>query len=178
MGDVQADHVIRAKNLVQRWDSNSVPGDSKQKLYDHELVMLQTLGFNLQIREAGIFAEKMADQLGLGGSIRGAINFLTTNSLYVTRFCVEMKPEVLAATCIYMALEWAGVHIAKSVEGKNWWKYLDENLIEENLIKNVAKYLEICQKYPAKIKDAFQTTDRRELWNKLNKKEKMYCKNF
>jgi cyclin T len=151
--ELHADHVIRAKNLVQRRDSNSVPGGPKQNLYDHELVMLQTFGFNLQIYEAGVITEKMAGQLGLGGSICGAINFLTTNALYVTRFCLEMKPEVLAATCIYMALEWAGIDIAKSVEGKKWWKYLDSNLTEKDLIKNVAVYLEICQKYPAKIKD-------------------------
>ena len=194
---LRADHFSRVKNKILRefaWELNLKRTTPKEMLFQLELEILQTLGFNTETPKPEIYTEKMLDSLQISGSVRGAANFLTTNALYMTRFCVTMKPVVLAATCIYMALNWAQIQVGKSSDGKHWWNYLDENLDENELIYNVRVYLDVCQKYPARVKDRYNTPNSyleklqtdfsfvkkclnsKVLWNKLSKKEKQYCK--
>jgi hypothetical protein len=43
---------------------------------------------------------------------------MATNSLNLTTFCLEMRPEVAAATCIYMSIRWSKFKMDRSSEGR------------------------------------------------------------
>ena len=44
--------------------------------------------------------------------------FMATNSLNLTTFCLEMRPEVVAATCIYLSIKWSKFKMDRSSEGR------------------------------------------------------------
>jgi len=71
--------------------------------------------------------------------------FMATNSLYLTTFCLEMRSEIVAATCIYLAFKWSDFEVGLSTDGRQWWSYLDQNLKEDQLIDNVKTYVKILQ---------------------------------
>jgi hypothetical protein len=79
--------------------------------------------------------------------------FMATNSLYLTTFCLEMRSEIVAATCIYLAFKWSDFEVGLSTDGRQWWSYLDQNLKEDQLIDNVKTYVKILQEHPARLAD-------------------------
>ena len=44
--------------------------------------------------------------------------FMATNSLYLTTFCLEMRSEIVAATCIYLAFAWSEFEVGLSSDGR------------------------------------------------------------
>ena len=66
---------------------------------------------------------------------------------------LEMNGGELAATCIYFAFKWSHYSTdIKSDKNLDWWTYLSENLTEEKLQVNVARYVKAIKDSPAKIK--------------------------
>ena len=64
-----------------------------------------------------------------------------------------MNGGELAATCIYFAFKWSHYSTdIKSDKNVDWWTYLSENLTEEKLQVNVARYVKAIKDSPAKIK--------------------------
>ena len=56
--------------------------------------------------------------------------FMATNSLYLTTFCLEMRSEIVAATCIYLAFAWSEFEVGLSSDGRvSFILYLAKTLI-------------------------------------------------
>jgi hypothetical protein len=50
--------------------------------------------------------------------------FMATNSLLITTFCLEMRSEIVAATCIYLAFKWSEFEVGLSTDGRVSWGLL------------------------------------------------------
>lgn len=123
------------------------------RLVDHELIMLQTFGFDISIDHPHKHVIRATQFMRAPRELSQVAYFMATNSLYLTTFCLEMRSEIVAATCIYLAFKWSEFEVGLSTDGREWWSYLDQNLSEATLIDNVKTYVKILQDHPARMAD-------------------------
>jgi cyclin T len=148
-------HVISVRDTVQRHaknlpeqklDANS--DDYKKRvdvLVEHELIMLQTFGFDISIDHPHTHVIRATQFMRAPRELSQVAYFMATNSLYLTTFCLEFRSEIVAATCIYLAFKWSEFEVSPSQDGRPWWAHLDKNLTEEQLIENVRAYIQILE---------------------------------
>ena len=135
-----------AEEWLKTGDTDSKTDEYQRKLsrlINHELVILQTFGFDIKIDHPNRFVNRAVDFLRLPAEVGQVIDFFTTNSLYLTTFCVEMTPEVIAASCVYLVLQWSGYEVGLSTDNRKWWTYLSHDLNQETLTDNVKRYLKL-----------------------------------
>lgn len=120
-------------------------------LIDHELLMLQTFGFDVSIDHPHKHVIKATQFMRAPRELSHVAYFMATNSLNLTTFCLEMRPEVVAATCIYLSIKWSKFHMGPSDEGRQWWTYLAPNLTEDVLNSNVKRYLDVLKDHPTRV---------------------------
>lgn len=125
-------------------------------LVEHELIMLQTFGFDISIDHPHTHVIRATQFMRAPRELSQVAYFMATNSLYLTTFCLEMRSEIVAATCIYLAFKWSEFEVGLSNDGRAWWTYLDQNLDEDTLKENVRSYINILQVHPAKLKEMKQ----------------------
>jgi len=117
-------------------------------LVEHELIMLQTFGFDISIDHPHTHVIRATQFMRAPRELSQVAYFMATNSLYLTTFCLEMRSEIVAATCIYLAFKWSEFEVGLSNDGRAWWTYLDQNLDEDTLKENVRSYINILQVGP------------------------------
>ena len=98
-----------------------------------QLIMLQTFGFDISIdhphthviRATQFIRGKIADRrfevfkcILAPRELSQVAYFMATNSLYLTTFCLEMRSEIVAATCIYLAFAWSEFEVGLSSDGR------------------------------------------------------------
>jgi len=123
------------------------------RLIDHELIMLQTFGFDISIDHPHKHVIRATQFMRAPRELSQVAYFMATNSLYLTTFCIEMRSEIVAATCIYLAFKWSEYEVGLSTDGREWWSYLDQTLKEDQLVENVKTYVKILQDHPTKMHD-------------------------
>lgn len=156
----KVEHVLKTREEWSR-NGNSVELDTQSEEYqkklnrlvDHELIMLQTFGFDISIDHPHKHVIRATQFMRAPRELSQVAYFMATNSLYLTTFCLEMRSEIVAATCIYLAFKWSEFEVGLSTDGREWWSYLDQNLSEETLIDNVKTYVKILQDHPARMAD-------------------------
>jgi len=155
----KVEHVLKTR---EEWSKNGpveldIQSEDYQrklnKLVDHELIMLQTFGFDISIDHPHKHVIRATQFMRAPRELSQVAYFMATNSLYLTTLCLEMRSEIVAATCIYLAFKWSEFEVGLSTDGREWWSYLDQNLTEETLIDNVKTYVKILQEHPARMAD-------------------------
>jgi len=115
--------------------------------------MLQTFGFDISIDHPHKHVIRATQFMRAPRELSQVAYFMATNSLYLTTFCIEMRSEIVAATCIYLAFKWSEYEVGLSTDGREWWSYLDQTLKEDQLVENVKTYVKILQEHPTKMHD-------------------------
>lgn len=126
------------------------------QLIDHELLMLQTFGFEVTVDHPHKHVIKATQFMRAPRELASTAYFMATNSLNLTTFCLEMRPEVAAATCIYMSIRWSKFKMDRSSEGREWWSYLDPTLTEEELHLNSKRYIDVLKDHPTRVTEVKQ----------------------
>jgi hypothetical protein len=62
--------------------------------------------------------------------------FMATNSLHLTTFCLQYKPSLIAAVCVYIACKWAKYEIDHPNRRSQWWELLGSDITYESLNGN------------------------------------------
>jgi len=91
-----------------------------EELIRNETIILQSLGFEVSVDHPHTHVVRAVQQLNVvngpvsdNGSAPHANNlaktsyFMATNSLHLTTFCLQYKPSLIAAVCVYIACKWA-----------------------------------------------------------------------
>jgi cyclin T len=148
-------HVICVRDAVQRHGKNlpeqklDTNSDEYKKrvdiLVEHELIMLQTFGFDISIDHPHTHVIRATQFMRAPRELSQVAYFMATNSLNLTTFCLEFRSEIVAATCIYLAFKWSEFEVSLAQDGRPWWAHLDKNLTEEQLIENVRAYIQILE---------------------------------
>jgi len=146
-------HVIEVRDKItnkgQRIPKPDQSSDEYKKrvelLVEHELIMLQTFGFDISIDHPHTHVIRATQFIRAPRELSQVAYFMATNSLYLTTFCLEMRSEIVAATCIYLAFAWSEFEVGLSSDGRRWWSYLDNDLTEETLKENVRTYIRILE---------------------------------
>ena len=106
------DHVLKIGDECMKCGEVDPKSDEYQRklnrLIDHELIILQTVGFDVRIEHPFEHIERAVQFMQLSTEIGHTIELFCTNSIFLTTFCVEMMPEIVAATCVYLVLHWSG----------------------------------------------------------------------
>jgi cyclin T len=116
-----------------------------------ESCLLQTLGFNVLINHAHTVIIKTCQMIKAPRDLAEAAYLTATNSLVLTNFCVKFSAEKVACFCIYLACKWTGIKIPTSSEGLQWYQYVKDDIVEQELEDISKEYLSIYDKCPPKI---------------------------
>jgi len=160
-------HVIEVRDKItnkgQRIPKPDTNSDEYKKrvelLVEHELIMLQTFGFDISIDHPHTHVIRATQFIRAPRELSQVAYFMATNSLYLTTFCLEMRSEIVAATCIYLAFAWSEFEVGLSSDGRRWWSYLDKDLTEETLKENVRTYIRILEEHPTRLREMKQQCD-------------------
>ncbi|XP_064397891.1 cyclin-T1-like isoform X2 [Halichondria panicea] len=151
------EHVARVSHACQNRDSK--PPDSHsdvcKKLMEeiscHELLLLQTLGFDVAVEHPHQHVVKGTQLVRVSKDLSQAAYFMSQNSLLLTTFCLQDPPTVVACVCIHLTCRWKGIEIPLSVDGKPWWQYIDKTVTLEQLNDRTGEFLEIYKLCPNKL---------------------------
>ena len=128
-----------------------------------QLIMLQTFGFDISIDHPHKHVIR-ATQFMRGLSVTWhsmsythcsvaprelsqVAYFMATNSLYLTTFCLEMRSEIVAATCIYLAFKWSDFEVGLSTDGRVCCRLRFQFLAFFELIPGSKNSTQILQKF-------------------------------
>ncbi|XP_039249332.2 uncharacterized protein LOC120327022 [Styela clava] len=127
-----------------------------QQLVQHELIMLQTLGFDISIDHPHTHVVKCTQLVKASRDLSQMAYFMATNSLHLTTFCLKYKPTVVSAMCIHLSCKWSNYEIPLSSTGRAYWTYMDSTITEamlENIIKEFLDILNLCPTRLRKLKN-------------------------
>ena len=122
----------------------------------HELVILETLGFDVQVRHPHPHVVECMNLVGVSKDLSQAAFFLAHNSQLLTTFCLQYPPTVVACMCIHLTCAWKGLEIPRSSDNKNWWEYVDKTVTWNKLEELAKEFLTIVDKSPSRLKKRIQ----------------------
>lgn len=123
-----------------------------QELVQNELVLLQTLGFEISVDHPHTHVVKSTQQVKASRDLSQMAYFMATNSLHLTTFCLLYKPTVVAAMCIHLSCKWSDNEVPLSSEGKRYWEYMDSSITETFLNQIVNEFLKILNHCPSRLR--------------------------
>lgn len=151
---VKLEYVIKTTHIIT--NPSAPPLHPQDKLYEerqreliaNENLLLQTLGFEMIVHHPHTLVVMGAERTGIPRVVTNLAYDLATNSLHFTKMCLKYKPNIVAYTCIYIALKRFSIEpVAR--DGKDWWEHLDPNLTKSLLDRVSDEYIEIwtlCKK--------------------------------
>ncbi|KAH9420891.1 Cyclin-T2 [Dermatophagoides pteronyssinus] len=122
------------------------------ELVHHENLMLRTLGFDLSVQHPHTYVVNCFDLVRANKDLAQASYIMATNSLHLTTMCLQYKPTVVACICVYFVCKWASFELSRSIEGRDWWTYVDPNVTQEMLEELTGEFLSILKKCPSRLK--------------------------
>ncbi|KAH9526255.1 Cyclin-T2 [Dermatophagoides farinae] len=122
------------------------------ELVHHENLMLRTLGFDLSVQHPHTYVVNCFDLVRANKDLAQASYIMATNSLHLTTMCLQYKPTVVACICVYFVCKWASFELSRSIEGRDWWSYVDPNVTQEMLEELTGEFLSILKKCPSRLK--------------------------
>ncbi|XP_019855485.1 PREDICTED: cyclin-T1-like isoform X1 [Amphimedon queenslandica] len=159
------EHVAKCSySLVNRDKPDRLDLDVQSEVYTkliddityHELVLLQTLGFDVQVKHPHPHVVQCMNLVGVSRDLSQAAFFLAHNSQLLTTFCLEHPPTVVACMCIHLTCAWKGLEIPRSSDDKNWWEYVDRSVTYDKLEGLATEFLNIVDKSPSRLKKRIQ----------------------
>lgn len=92
----------------------------------NETVMLQTFGFYMTVRHPHVMVIQACERLGLNKTLSWQAYHNATNSLHLTTWCVQRRPELVACACVYVACQQHGYVIPPPGDGERpWYAHID-----------------------------------------------------
>lgn len=149
---VRVAHVLSNRERPQLDPKSDQYMEKAQELVTNENVILQTLGFDVQIEHPHKSVVNCCNLVKASKDLAQSSYFMATNSLHLTTFCLQYKPTVVACVCIHLACMWSNWEIPKSSEGKDWFYYVDRSVTKELLEELTKEFLNILQKTPLRLK--------------------------
>ncbi|CAK8672301.1 unnamed protein product [Clavelina lepadiformis] len=123
-----------------------------QELVQNELVLLQTLGFDISVDHPHTHVVKCTQLVKASRDLSQMAYFMATNSLHLTKFCLLYKPTVVAAMCIHLSCKWSNYEIPLSSDGKAYWAYMDPSISESLLDTIISEFLKILNRCPTRLR--------------------------
>ncbi|XP_063067535.1 cyclin-T2b isoform X2 [Engraulis encrasicolus] len=123
-----------------------------QELVLLETILLQTLGFEITIEHPHTDVVRCSQLVRASKDLAQTSYFMATNSLHLTTFCLQHRPQVVACVCIHLACKWSNWEIPISSDGKHWWEYVDNSVTLELLDQLTHEFLQILEKTPSRLK--------------------------
>nr|XP_009858975.1 cyclin-T2 isoform X2 [Ciona intestinalis] len=123
-----------------------------QELVQNELVLLQTLGFDISVDHPHTHVVKCTQLVKASRDLSQMAYFMATNSLHLTTFCLLYKPTVVAAMCIHLSCKWSKYEIPLSNDGKAYWTYMDPIITEPLLDTIIEEFLKILNRCPTRLR--------------------------
>ncbi|KAL2087899.1 hypothetical protein ACEWY4_016727 [Coilia grayii] len=123
-----------------------------QELVLLETILLQTLGFEITIEHPHTDVVRCSQLVRASKDLAQTSYFMATNSLHLTTFCLQHRPQVVACVCIHLACKWSNWEIPISSDGKHWWEYVDPSVTLELLDQLTHEFLQILEKTPSRLK--------------------------
>ncbi|KFM74900.1 Cyclin-T2, partial [Stegodyphus mimosarum] len=155
------EHVIKVAQ--QCFEQNATPLDVKSLAYSKkhneivilENILLQTIGFHLEIQHPHVFVEKVCHFVKASQELAQISYFLATTSLHVTTMCLRYKPSLVACVCFHVACKWSNWKIEPCSEGKEWYYYIDKTLTLQYLETLTQEFIAILEASPLRLKKSF-----------------------
>nr|CAB3228937.1 cyclin-T1 [Phallusia mammillata] len=123
-----------------------------QELVQNELILLQTLGFDISVDHPHTHVVKCTQLVKASRDLSQMAYFMATNSLHLTTFCLLYKPAVVAAMCIHLSCKWSNYEIPLSSDRKAYWAYMDPSITEPMLDTIVKEFLKILNRCPTRLR--------------------------
>ncbi|XP_062383396.1 cyclin-T2b isoform X2 [Sardina pilchardus] len=152
------EHVIKVSHACL--NPQDPPLDTKSNAYLQqaqelvllETILLQTLGFEITIEHPHTDVVRCSQLVRASKDLAQTSYFMATNSLHLTTFCLQHRPQVVACVCIHLACKWSNWEIPISSDGKHWWEYVDTSVTLELLDQLTHEFLQILEKTPSRLK--------------------------
>ena len=87
-----------------------------QMLVTNENLLLQTLGFDVNVVHPHTHVVKYCQILKTQKDLAHTSYFMATNSLHLTTMCLRYPPTIVACVCIHLACKWSKYEIPISGE--------------------------------------------------------------
>lgn len=128
----------------------------EERIKNHEILLLQTLGFEVAIDHPHHYLLKGTQLVKMTRDIAQISYFMAHNSLLLTTMCLEHKPQTVACVCINLSCRWKNIVIPLSSENKHWWNYIDPNLTQEELNDLTFEFLDMISSCPSRLKNRIE----------------------
>ncbi|KAL1449151.1 hypothetical protein WDU94_000375 [Cyamophila willieti] len=166
--------LIHAAEISQSLPRITVTGQYKGQVEDiilHENLLLQTLGFNLDIEHPHKHVLKACTLIRVPEDVVLSAQFMASCSAHLTTMCLQYKPTLVACFSLYLVLKWANWEIPLSCEGRTWFTYIDDEVTEDKLVELTREFLDDFDKLPSKLKDKINAIRSRKVGRKTKLKE-------
>lgn len=143
-------------------------GAIEDRIKTQELLVLQTLGFDVAIDHPHTHLASGVHMLKISKDLAQISYFMAHNSLLLTTMCLEHKPTTVACVCINLSCRWKGIEIPLSSEKKNWWEYIDNTLDLQRLDQLTLDFLDIIKSCPSRLKKKIDDYCKKRAHNATN----------
>lgn len=125
-----------------------------ENIFFNEDVMLQTLGFEIDIEHPHTHIIKCLKMINADKNedISRTSYLLATQMTHLTTFSLHFKPSLIACVAIYTALKWTNWKIPPSDQGKEWYSYVDPSVTVAMMDELVLVFLDIYRKSQCRMK--------------------------
>lgn len=147
---IKLEFVIKTSHMIQNPGapplSEKMYEEIQKELIANENLLLQTIGFDLEIVHPHTSVITRADLIGVPKLTTKLAYELASNSLHFTTMGLQYSPGTVAAVCLNMAFKGCNLAIDQSREGKDWWNYLEDDLKFEKILEVQKEFLSIIDR--------------------------------
>lgn len=143
------------------FDTNGVTAETikdwrldQENIFFNEDVMLQTLGFEIDIELPHTHIIKCLKMLNADKNkdISRTSYLLATQMTHLTTFSLHFEPSLIACVAIHTALKWTNWKIPPSAQGKEWYSYVHPSVNVAIMDELVLVFLDIYRKSHCRMK--------------------------
>jgi len=159
------EHVIKVAHICLHRDQPTLDTRSQeyieraQMLVTNENLLLQTLGFDVNVVHPHTHVVKYCQLLKTQKDLAHTSYFMATNSLHLTTMCLRYSPTVVACFCIHIACEWAQTKLPMSAQKKMWYEHFDSTVTLDLLQTMTKEFMEIFQQCPSRLKRKIKASE-------------------
>jgi len=159
------EHVIKVAHICLHRDQPTLDTRSNdyieraQVLVTNENLLLQTLGFDVNVVHPHTHVVKYCQLLKTQKDLAHTSYFMATNSLHLTTMCLRYSPTVVACFCIHIACEWAQTKLPMTAQNRHWFEHFDNTVTLDLLTQMTKEFMEIFQQCPSRLKRKIKATE-------------------
>ncbi|XP_044162129.1 cyclin-T2-like [Bufo gargarizans] len=136
--------------------------EKADELLTLETILLETLGFDIMIEHPHANLDKIVPSLKESKAPTSVFYDLADHS-FVTTFCLQYKPSVIACVCIHLAYKLSKQEVCLKSNDKPWWEGVDETVTAQLLEELTNNFVDVLQTTPYRATTIAKIPDVKEL---------------